>query len=78
MIIKLQNNIIGSILNAYQQDLIVLIGYTIKTLIFSDFFYTSMANEIHLSVNLYNSDNYLLRRNRQIAIILEVFHKFWF
>lgn len=36
------------ILNAYQQDLIVLIGYTIKTLIFSDFFYTSMANEIHL------------------------------
>lgn len=48
MIIKLQNNIIGSILNAYQQDLIVLIGYTIKTSIFSDFFYTSMANEIHL------------------------------
>lgn len=53
MIIKLQNNIIGSILNAYQQDLIVLIGYTIKTLMFSDFFYTSMANEIHLWVNLY-------------------------
>lgn len=38
-IIKLA--IIGNILNMYQQDVIVLMGYTIKTLIFTDFFNTS-------------------------------------